>query len=213
MQNIAIPTSGRDLNVVLMFIMVHVLKHKYIHEDMGCRNENEISWHNLDLNGTHRRMAPWMVISKRQPGYQYMNVHICTLSELFNCNINVQVGDPFHMYYITLYNLKSTQEEDSERSKQVAQTITRRLIQIQDKIRAGLWDPCNNESDFVEGLWRMLGGMHVATSWYVVSSTMAHLLICQNGTRFQFSHDFTDLLVGQIEAALEGEPVDFSHLS
>jgi len=113
------------------------------------------------------------------------------------------------MYYITLYNLKSTQEEDSEQSKRVAQTITRRLIQIQDKICAGLRDKFEDESDFVEGLCRMLGGMHAATSRYVVSATMAHLLICQNGTRFKFSHNFSDLLVGQMEAALEGKQVDF----
>ena len=55
----------------------------------------------------------------------------------------------------------------------------------------------------------MLGGMNTSTSRYIVSSTMAHLLICQGGTRFQFSHGFTDLLVGQLEAALEGKPVDF----
>ena len=78
-----------------------------IHEDTGCKNENKISLHNLDLNGTHRRMAPWMVISTQQMGCQYVNDHNHTLSEFFNCNTNVQVRDPFHMYYITLYTLKS----------------------------------------------------------------------------------------------------------
>ena len=51
--------------------------------------------------------------------------------------------------------------------------------------------------------------MNAATSRYVVSATMGHLLICQKGSRFMFSHDFSDLLVGQLEAALEGSPVDF----
>ena len=55
----------------------------------------------------------------------------------------------------------------------------------------------------------MFGGMHAATSCYVVSSTMAHLLICQDGTRFKFSCNFSDLLVGQMEAALVGKTVDF----
>ena len=55
----------------------------------------------------------------------------------------------------------------------------------------------------------MLSGMHAATSQYVVSSTMARLLVCQSQTRFQFSHNFTDLLVGQKEATLKGEPVNF----
>ena len=149
----------------------------HIHKDKGFEDENEIIWHNLDLNESYRNMAPWMVFPKQRIGCQYVNVHNPTLLEIFNCNTNVQVGDPFHMYYITLYNLKSTQEEDSKQSRQVAQTITRRLIQIQDEIRAGLSDKCDDESDFVEGLFRMLGGMHAATSHYVVSATMAYLLI------------------------------------
>ena len=89
----------------------------YIHEDKGFEDEKEIIWHNLDLNETYRKMALWMVILKQMMGCQYVNVHNPTLLEIFNCNTNVQVGDPFHMYYITLYNLKSTQEEDSEQNK------------------------------------------------------------------------------------------------
>ena len=96
------------------------------------------------------------------------------------------------MYYITLYNLKSTQEEDGERNRRVAQTIIRRLLRIQDEINSGQRETCEDEDNFVEGLCRMLGGMNAATSRYIVSSTMAHLLICQNGTRFQFSHAFSD---------------------
>ena len=56
----------------------------------------------------------------------------------------------------------------------------------------------------------MLGGMHAATSSFVVSATMGHLLICQDGTRFKFFHNFSDLLVGQMEAALDGKAVDFA---
>ena len=41
------------------------------------------------------------------------------------------IYDRYHMYYITLYNLKSTQEYDSERNKHSVQTIIRRLIWIQ----------------------------------------------------------------------------------
>jgi hypothetical protein len=55
----------------------------------------------------------------------------------------------------------------------------------------------------------MLGGMHAATSCYIVIATMAHLLICRDGTRFKFSHNFLDILVGQMEAALEVKPEDF----
>ena len=80
----------------------------YIHEDCGENNENVITWHNKD--GSMRRMAPWMIIPQRTIGCQYVKVHNLTISELFGCNTNVQVGDPIHMFYIMLYNLKSTQK-------------------------------------------------------------------------------------------------------
>ena len=39
---------------------------------------------------------------------------------------------------------------------------------------------------------------------------MAHLLLSQRGRRFNFSHDFQDLLVGQMLNKLNGEePGDF----
>ena len=39
---------------------------------------------------------------------------------------------------------------------------------------------------------------------------MAHLLTCQHGSRFTFSHEFYDMLGGQILNTLEGkEPGDF----
>ncbi len=36
---------------------------------------------------------------------------------------------------------------------------------------------------------------------------MAHLIPSNGGSRFVFSHDFFDLLVGQMEATLEGQDV------
>ena len=48
------------------------------------------------------------------------------------------IYDLYHMYYITLHNLKSTQEEDGERSKRIIQTITRRLIQSQSSVPINL---------------------------------------------------------------------------
>ena len=140
-------------------------------------------------------------------GCQYLNSHNTSISYILNCNNNVQIGDASQVFYSTLYTSKSTQEEDSERTKRIAETIIRRLICIQDEVRQGLRDDHEDDS-FIEGLCRMLGGLNAATSRYVVSSTMAHLLISQGGTRFKFSHGMSDLLVSQLEACLEGKPVD-----
>ena len=178
----------------------------HIHEDTGDNNENVIIWHKLF--GDNHKIAPWMIVPKRPMGCQYINVHNQVLSSILNCNTNVQIGDAFHMYYITLYNLKSTQEEDSEHVKHITESIIRRLVRIQDEISLGLRDEQTDES-FTEGLCRLLSGMNAATARYVVSSTMAHLLISQGGTRFKFSHGLSDLLVTQLEACLEDKPVDF----
>ena len=54
----------------------------------------------------------------------------------------------------------------------------------------------------------MLSAMNAATTKNVVSATMAHLLLCNGGTRVMFSHGFGSLLVRQLEATLEERPVD-----
>ena len=52
--------------------------------------------------------------------------------------------------------------------------------------------------------------MSVHLSQDVVSAPMAHLLLSQRGSRFNFSHDFQDLLLGQMLNKLNGEePGDF----
>jgi hypothetical protein len=45
------------------------------------------------------------------------------------------------------------------------------------------------------------------TTKNVISSTIAHLISCKNGSRF-FSHKFSDLLVRQMEATLEGQDIN-----
>lgn len=68
----------------------------------------------------------------------------------------------------------------------------------------------NERKCFREGLCRFLLGMTVHMSQDVISATMAHLLISQNCARFTFSHDFKDLLLGQMLNHLNGkEPGDF----
>ena len=61
---------------------------------------------------------------------------------------------------------------------------------------------------FTKILCFLLSGMRAATSRHVISSTFAHLDMSQNGKRFTFSHDFRLLQVTQLEATLEGHPVD-----
>ncbi len=53
-------------------------------------------------------------------------------------------------------------------------------------------------------------GMSVHLSQDIVRATMAHGLLSQRGSRFNFSYDFQDLLLGQMLNKLNGEePGDF----
>ena len=69
-------------------------------------------------------------------------------------------------------------------------------------------DKKQDVNSFVDRLCAMLRGMNAATSRNVISSTMAHLITTLDGARFQYSHEFVNLLVSQIDATLEGLPVD-----
>ena len=104
------------------------------------------------------------------------------------------------MFYSTLYSSKNTQAEDADRAKRVTVAIIRRLVRYDRLVRAGMLDRV--PMGFPEGISRLLSAINAATSRDVVSAPMAHLLICQEGKRFQFSHDFAPLLINQIEDTL-----------
>ncbi len=70
---------------------------------------------------------------------------------------------------------------------------------------------CNQptlEPSFCEGLCRVLSELNAATTRKVISAIMAHLIPSNGGSRFVFSHDFSELLVGQLEVTLEGQDVN-----
>ena len=62
--------------------------------------------------------------------------------------------------------------------------------------------------DFVEGLSRVLSGIRAHMSSSIISPPLAHLLVCQD-SRFTFSHEFSYLLVSQLEDFLDDKPINF----
>ena len=137
-----------------------------------------------------------------------MNTHCKAISEAFNCNTNIQIGDRSQVFYSTLYCGKSTKKDDAEKTQRVNVAIVRRLLCIQQGVLSGKCKLDEIQQGFVEGLCRMLSAMYAAQTRNVVSTTMGHLLVCNGGTRFMFSHGFGSLLVGQLEETLEDRPVD-----
>ncbi len=134
-------------------------------------------------------------------GCQFINAHNKPISKVFNFNTNIQIGDASQFFYSTLYTSKSTQDEDSKKQIQIGRAVIKRIKQV-------LYDNHKGEPSFGAGLSRVLSGLNVATTRNFISATMAHLIPCNGGSRFVFSHTFSDFLVGQMEATLEGQDVN-----
>ena len=178
----------------------------YIHEDKGDNNEKEILWYSLD--GSTRKMCPFLIFPRRPMGSQYVNPHNSAILNVLNCNTNIQIGDVSQVFYSTLYTSKSTQEEDSDKQLRIGRAVMKRIQMLLNgqNFEGTLKDnQVTSESSFREGLCRVLSGLNAATTRNVISATMAHLIPCNDGSRFVFSHNFSDILVGQMEATLECE--------
>ena len=176
--------------------------HTYIHEDRGDNNNNNTTRHCLD--GSINNVYPFMVILKRPMGCQYINSHNPATSKVFNFNTNIQVGDSSQVFYSTLYTCKSTQVEDSENQVHIGRAVIKRMKRLIEETQMNEYSQISMETSFGEGLSRVLSGLNASTTRYVVSSTLAHLIISNNGSRFHCSHPMSNLLVTQMEASLEG---------
>jgi hypothetical protein len=186
----------------------------YIHKDKGDNYQNKTLWYSLD--GSINSVYPFLALPKRPVGCQFINAHNKPISEVFNFNTNIQIGDASQVFYSTLYTSKSTQEEDSEKQVQIGHAIIKRIKSLlQEKQHSISEDQTTDainqarkEPLFGEGLSIVLSGLNAATTRNVISATMAHLIPCNNGSQFLYSHDFSDLLVGQMEATLEGQDIN-----
>ncbi len=86
--------------------------------------------------------------------------------------------------------------------------IKRIKCRLLDEIQNNGCDQTTSEHSFGEGLSGVLSGLNAATTRNVISSTMAHLISCNNWSWFVFSHKFSDLFVRQMEATLEGQVIN-----
>ncbi len=84
-----------------------------IHEDKGDKDQNKTLWY--FLGGWVNNVYPFMVLPKQPMGCQFINVHNKPMSEVFNFNNNIQIGDASQVFYSTLYTSKSTQDKDSKK--------------------------------------------------------------------------------------------------
>ena len=160
-----------------------------------------VSWHQLNMGeGGVDTMCPFEVVVFRHLGDEFVNVFNKVLASLVGSNTNIQIGDFAQVYYSTLYTSKTTQKEDTASFLAVSSALDKRLARALAEGRESA------EPDFVEGLSRFLTGLRAHLSSNIMSSTMAHLLVTQ-GSRFTFSHEFSHLLLSQLEDLLEGNEI------
>jgi hypothetical protein len=88
---------------------------------------NPVTFHRL-VEGEEVQTKPWLIYPKQPLGCEYINQHSYAVSEVLNCNSNIQIGDLTHVFYSTLYTSKSTQDDDANQQKRIAMAIIRRLI-------------------------------------------------------------------------------------
>jgi hypothetical protein len=147
-----------------------------------------------NCNTVHRLSDPgviwvsrWLLTPTREIGSEYVNTYNEALSQVFNCNTNVQVGYIWQIYYSTLYGSKSTQKEESQRVQRILQCVCKMITQDRRELLSeGANDVNNRDQAFTRGLGVMLLELQAATSRHTVSATMAHLIISLGETRFQF---------------------------
>jgi hypothetical protein len=186
----------------------------FIHEDKGDNNQNKTLWYSLD--GSINSVYLFLVLPKRPIGCQFINAHNKTISEVFNFNTNIQIGDASQVFQSILYTSKLTQKEDSKKQIQIGRAIKKRIKCLLEEKQHGIsedqsmdaMNQARKEPSFGEGLSRVLSGLNAATTRNVISATLAHLITCNNGSRFLYSPDFLDFLVGQMEATVECQHIN-----
>ena len=140
-----------------------------LYEDLGENNQNVMTVHHLD--GTTSEIAPYSVIAERHMGSQFLNEHSPVLTEVFGANSNVQVGNPAHLFYNTLYASKNSQNDDQSKYNVTATAIIRRIVRLHQEARSQQ-DGSQDQTDYLEGLCRFLSGMTAAMSKKILSAQL-----------------------------------------
>ena len=173
--------------------------------------DNEVIWYYLEKPPC--KITGFRIKQKRTHGDQFLNAHSIPTRDLLACNTNVQLGCINHMYYATHYASKSTQEEDAKSYNRVCNAIVKRIERQASKLREeGLnmsdndteSDQCqfDNVPSFVEGLSRLLSGISAHMCSNIVAAPLGHFIV-DNDSRFLYSHEFSNLLLSQLEDYIE----------
>jgi len=142
------------------------------------------------------------------------------ISEVFGFNNNVTMGNMNCICYVTLYNTKGNQEEESFPFLRYCTAIAKHLRKLRNQEREITRNLRNEfehedtlripEPNFKVGLGHVLSGILAHLSSTVLSATMSWHLVMKD-SRFQFSHDFSQILLSQFESWLLGDDLQFRY--
>jgi len=179
--------------------------------DFGQSQSNQSKpWATLD----GIKMAQgFSIMPNRDISDLFLNIHNSTILKWNGFNNNIQLGDPAHIFYNTMYTSKSAVDEDTKFHQNT-------LLFVKTKIEKDLniyyqSHPSNNSqgivyfNDYKVGLIRLLRGItgHLCES--VISANLAAHIV-STGTRFHFSHDFCHLMIRQFEEYFAGNTVQYT---
>jgi hypothetical protein len=122
----------------------------YIHKDRGDKNQNKALWYSLD--GSVNSVYPFLVLPKRPMGCQFINAHNTTISNVLNCNTNIQIGDASQVFYTTMYTCKSTQKEDNKKQIQMGRDVIKRMKRVLEGTPNTISEHLKKEKNLV--LWK-----------------------------------------------------------
>ena len=98
------------------------LDHADFYEDESAQ---EVFYHSLDGKVTSENR--FTLLLHRPQGCQYLNTHNTVISDVLNCNNNIQTGDSGQTFYQTVYTLKSNTKADTKPRDLVANQVCRQL--------------------------------------------------------------------------------------
>jgi len=172
------------------------------------------TWYTIYGNPPNLKARGFSLVSTRDVPDVFMNAHNRTVSALLGYNNNVSSGGRDMIYYVTLYNTKSTQKEEKFPFFKQCVAIAKRMKRIQmeehrvetvinntDSGAVGTIEP-----SYGKGLGHVLSGICAHLSSSIISATMAWNLIMKE-SRFLFSHEFVIILLSQMEDWLKNEAI------
>lgn len=158
------------------------------------------------------RCRGFTIIPKRCLSDIFINVHNPCVARWNGFNNNVQLGDPAHIFYNTLYTSKSAVDEDVRYHKQTLDSVLTKINK--DSMTSSALTQEDNDTqsplnDFRIGLGRLLVGITGHLHESVISPNLAAHII-STGTRFHFSHDYSHIVVRHFEDFFAGKTLQFN---